>query len=274
MTATKVEKAFLMFHGFFQNHLDVYHISKPHYLPKNAQKFAWGSHPHSETGHHVTAWGIHSKGLSWKSTPSVTCPQWSFPASGSTELPWVTGLFVLSTLALASFTKPLPLASAGLQTEDPLPLQRLRTVTDGNATSSRGPCPFLLQWRFFCHHHQPQCIESHGYTCARTPCTQSPSAFPGGDLDCSPADDWESEKPKAQSVGASSSGHGASETPEKNSHNASLWSPWVASEHCQGNILDHSSEFSFLNLCHTQMVLPPRELRSDECTLRNRRPPV
>lgn len=136
--------------------------------------------------------------------------------------------------------------------------------------------------------HVPSCcsgvsfviITSHsasrvtGTPCARTPCTQSPSAFPGGDLDCSPADDWESEKPKAQSVGASSSGHGASETPEKNSHNASLWSPWVASEHCQGNILDHSSEFSFLNLCHTQMVLPPRELRSDECTLRNRRPPV
>ncbi|XP_036120087.1 transmembrane protein 71 isoform X1 [Molossus molossus] len=76
----------------------------------------------------------------------------------------------------------------------------------------------------------------------------------GGGFACSLADDWKSEKPKAESVKASSSGHVTSQTPGENSHNASLWSPWVASEHCQGNILDQSKT-SFLGEISFQTIL-------------------
>ncbi|XP_016071495.1 PREDICTED: transmembrane protein 71 [Miniopterus natalensis] len=62
----------------------------------------------------------------------------------------------------------------------------------------------------------------------------------GADFDCPLTGDWESEKPSAESVKASSSGHIAPEMPGKNSHNVSLQSQWMASEHLQGDILDHS----------------------------------
>ncbi|XP_054446074.1 transmembrane protein 71 [Pteronotus mesoamericanus] len=62
----------------------------------------------------------------------------------------------------------------------------------------------------------------------------------GGDCDCSPADDWEPEKPKAEPVEASSAGHGTPATPRKSSRSSSLQSQLTASEHLQGNVLDHS----------------------------------
>lgn len=82
------------------------------------------------------------------------------------------------------------------------------------------------------------CLHTHTHTH-----TLTAFAFPGGDLDCSLIDDWASEKPNAESVKASSSGHVTSQTPRENSHNSSLQSQLVASEHLQGNVLNHSSEF-------------------------------
>ncbi|KAF6323801.1 transmembrane protein 71 [Rhinolophus ferrumequinum] len=62
----------------------------------------------------------------------------------------------------------------------------------------------------------------------------------GGDFDCSLTDDRESEKPNAESVKASSSGHVTSQTPRNHSHDVSLQPQWMASEYLPGNILDHS----------------------------------
>ncbi|KAM8784514.1 transmembrane protein 71 [Rhynchonycteris naso] len=64
----------------------------------------------------------------------------------------------------------------------------------------------------------------------------------GGDHDCSLPDDWESEKRIriAESGKGSSSGGVPPASHEKDSHNSTLRARGRASEHRQGNILDHS----------------------------------
>lgn len=89
-----------------------------------------------------------------------------------------------------------------------------------------------------------------------------PFAFPGADLDCSLADDWELEMPNAECVNASAWGHIASQPPRKNSHESPLQSQSMASDHLHGNAERLSSESLFLNLCHTQGILPPQGLRT------------
>ncbi|XP_045037714.2 transmembrane protein 71 isoform X2 [Desmodus rotundus] len=61
----------------------------------------------------------------------------------------------------------------------------------------------------------------------------------GGGCDGSLTDGWESEKLRAESVKVSSSGHVTPETPRKSSHSSSLQSQLMASDHLQGNVLDH-----------------------------------
>lgn len=73
-------------------------------------------------------------------------------------------------------------------------------------------------------------------------CTLIPFAFPGGDFDSSLTDDWESEKPNAESVTTSSS-HRTAQTPKENLHHPSPPSQLTASEHFQENVWDRSSEF-------------------------------
>ena len=87
--------------------------------------------------------------------------------------------------------------------------------------------------------------------------TLNPSALPGGDFDCSPTDDWESQKLNAESVKASFSGPVASQRPRENSCGSSSQSQCTASEHFQEDTLDHPSEF-FLNLCCTHIIPPFR----------------
>ncbi|XP_014418509.1 transmembrane protein 71 isoform X1 [Camelus ferus] len=60
----------------------------------------------------------------------------------------------------------------------------------------------------------------------------------GGDFDCSLTDDWESEKPNAESVKTSFSGLVTSQTPRENSRNSCLQSQLMASD--QENIWDYS----------------------------------
>nr|XP_010987101.2 transmembrane protein 71 isoform X2 [Camelus dromedarius] len=60
----------------------------------------------------------------------------------------------------------------------------------------------------------------------------------GGDFDCSLTDDWESEKPNAESVKSSISGLVTSQTPRENSRNSCLQSQLMASD--QENIWDYS----------------------------------
>ncbi|XP_066235649.1 transmembrane protein 71 isoform X1 [Saccopteryx leptura] len=62
----------------------------------------------------------------------------------------------------------------------------------------------------------------------------------GGDRDCSLTDDRESEKRRAESGKGSSSGCVTPVSPGKNSHSSSLGAQGRASEHRQGNILNHS----------------------------------
>ncbi|XP_014643434.1 PREDICTED: transmembrane protein 71 [Ceratotherium simum simum] len=81
------------------------------------------------------------------------------------------------------------------------------------------------------------------------PCNES-----GGDFDCSLTDDWESEKPNAESVKASSASHVTSQTPRENSHDPFLQSQLVAPEHLQGNILNHSKT-SLLREVSSQVIL-------------------
>ncbi|XP_035887326.1 transmembrane protein 71 isoform X1 [Phyllostomus discolor] len=76
----------------------------------------------------------------------------------------------------------------------------------------------------------------------------------GGDGDGSPTDDWEWEKPGAEPVDASSSGPVAPETPRKGSHGSSLQSQLTASDHLQGDVLDHSKP-SLLGEISFQTVL-------------------
>ncbi|XP_057592133.1 transmembrane protein 71 [Hippopotamus amphibius kiboko] len=61
----------------------------------------------------------------------------------------------------------------------------------------------------------------------------------GGDFDCSVTDDWESEKPNAESVKISFASHVASQSPRENSHNPPPQAQSTASEHFQENISDH-----------------------------------
>ncbi|XP_047639180.1 transmembrane protein 71 isoform X2 [Phacochoerus africanus] len=61
----------------------------------------------------------------------------------------------------------------------------------------------------------------------------------GGDFDSSLTDDWESEKPNAESVTTSSS-HRTAQTPKENLHHPSPPSQLTASEHFQENVWDRS----------------------------------
>lgn len=61
----------------------------------------------------------------------------------------------------------------------------------------------------------------------------------GGDFDSSLTDDWESEKPNAESVTTSSS-HRTAQTPKENLHHPSPPSQLTASKHFQENVWDRS----------------------------------
>ncbi|XP_037022593.2 transmembrane protein 71 isoform X2 [Artibeus jamaicensis] len=61
----------------------------------------------------------------------------------------------------------------------------------------------------------------------------------GGDRDGSLTDGWESEKPRAEPVAASSSGPVAPETPGKSSHSPSPRSQLTASDRLPEKVLDH-----------------------------------
>ncbi|XP_045416829.1 transmembrane protein 71 isoform X1 [Lemur catta] len=63
----------------------------------------------------------------------------------------------------------------------------------------------------------------------------------GGDVDClSLTDAWEPEMPNAETAVTFSSSHIVSQPPREKSHDSSLQSELVASEHFQENIWDHS----------------------------------
>ncbi|XP_012503436.1 PREDICTED: transmembrane protein 71 [Propithecus coquereli] len=63
----------------------------------------------------------------------------------------------------------------------------------------------------------------------------------GGDVDCfSLTDAWEPEMPNAETAVTFSSSHVLSQPPREKSHNSSLQSPLMASEHFQENIWDYS----------------------------------
>nr|XP_012640875.1 transmembrane protein 71 isoform X1 [Microcebus murinus] len=74
----------------------------------------------------------------------------------------------------------------------------------------------------------------------------------GGDVDCfSLGDAWEPEMPNAETAVTFSSSHVVSQPPGEKSHDSSLQSPLMASEHFQENIWDHPKtsllrELSFL----------------------------
>nr|XP_012640877.1 transmembrane protein 71 isoform X3 [Microcebus murinus] len=64
----------------------------------------------------------------------------------------------------------------------------------------------------------------------------------GGDVDCfSLGDAWEPEMPNAETAVTFSSSHVVSQPPGEKSHDSSLQSPLMASEHFQENIWDHPS---------------------------------
>ncbi|XP_054564326.1 transmembrane protein 71 isoform X1 [Eptesicus fuscus] len=91
------------------------------------------------------------------------------------------------------------------------------------------------------------------------PCSDS-----GGDCDCAPTDDWASERPDAQSVAASSSGHVTPETPRKDPLRGTLQPRGTAAEHLQGGILDHSKT-SLLGEISFQTVLLAACLAMSAC---------
>lgn len=89
-------------------------------------------------------------------------------------------------------------------------------------------------------------VAEHTHTCTHVCAhTYGASTFPGGDFDRVLTDDWESERPEAESAAAASSGHVTPETPRKDSLRGALQPRGTAVEHLQEGILDHSSEFFF-----------------------------
>lgn len=76
----------------------------------------------------------------------------------------------------------------------------------------------------------------------------------GADLDCSLANDWESEMPNAQCVNTSTSGYTATQPPRKNSHESPLQSRSMASDHLHGNAA-RLSKTSWLGEVSFQTIL-------------------